>query len=161
MSLGEEFASLSAREQQVLRLVAEGLQTAEIAKKLRRSPSTIDNQILSARRKLGNVERRQAARMFMAAWARHSIPNATLPISIPRGQSDESEQRIGVREERVLFETPDPKPLRMSGDAECREHLEAVRLVIQLALGLIVILSATPVLSASFKMFAAWVQQHR
>jgi DNA-binding CsgD family transcriptional regulator len=52
--------TLSAREQEVLDLVGEGLRTREIATRLGVAPSTVDSQIKSAMRKLNSRTRAQA-----------------------------------------------------------------------------------------------------
>ena len=54
-------AGLSRREHDVMRLVAQGLDTAAIAGRLSVTPATVDSQIRSAMRKLNARNRRQAA----------------------------------------------------------------------------------------------------
>jgi DNA-binding CsgD family transcriptional regulator len=58
---------LSNREREVLRLVAQGYETDEIARILQRASGTIENQIKSARAKLGGVRRLAAARILITS----------------------------------------------------------------------------------------------
>lgn len=58
---------LTASEQRVARLTAEGLRNADIAKRLCRSSRTIENQMASIRRKLGVANRVQLTRLLMEA----------------------------------------------------------------------------------------------
>jgi predicted ATPase/DNA-binding CsgD family transcriptional regulator len=59
---GEELGGLSAREAEVLSLVAEGLADAEVAGRLHLSPRTVGNHLSSAYRKLGVGSRTAAIR---------------------------------------------------------------------------------------------------
>jgi DNA-binding CsgD family transcriptional regulator len=52
---------LTAREREVLELVAQGLTTAAIARRLALAPPTVETHIESAREKLGAANRAQAA----------------------------------------------------------------------------------------------------
>lgn len=61
--------TLSAREREVLRLVAEGLSDSEIADRLVVSPHTVDRHVANIRAKLGQPSRAAAA----AQAARHGM----------------------------------------------------------------------------------------
>ena len=58
--------SLTARETEVLKLMAEALTNAEIAERLHISPKTVETHVQQVRRKLGLESRRDAI-----AWASH------------------------------------------------------------------------------------------
>ncbi len=68
-SAAERHGGLSRREAEVLDLVAEGLPSAEIARRLGVGRSTVETQIASAMRKLGARTRRQAAALHLEASA--------------------------------------------------------------------------------------------
>jgi DNA-binding NarL/FixJ family response regulator len=53
---------LTAREREILALVAEGLRNAEIAQRLFVSPRTVDNHVSAILRKLGAASRGEAVR---------------------------------------------------------------------------------------------------
>lgn len=59
--LGDDDASLSAREHEILQLVAEGLSNRDIAERLNRSRHTVDAHIRNIYRKLAANSRMQAA----------------------------------------------------------------------------------------------------
>lgn len=59
---GEAGDALSARQQQVARLAAQGLTNQEIAKELFLSPKTVDKHLSAAMRKVGAASRRELAR---------------------------------------------------------------------------------------------------
>jgi DNA-binding CsgD family transcriptional regulator len=60
------FEKLTPREREILRLVAAHLQSKEIARALGLSPKTVEMHVLSARRRLSGMSRRDAALAFVA-----------------------------------------------------------------------------------------------
>lgn len=172
-------ASLSERERTVLRMVHGGYQTDEIARALGRSPNTIENQIASARRKLGGVTRRQAARMLGVADAaglsddapgRNGPPSApppdsgsptNQPFAIPEAarRGDEPDRHPAmVQEERAIF-LPEPLAVRPVREqpASLDGRISTVAMIVATTIGIIVIFAATPMLVESFRAFTAWI----
>ncbi|QNE32178.1 helix-turn-helix transcriptional regulator [Sphingomonas sp. NBWT7] len=172
-------ASLSERERTVLRMVHGGYQTDEIARALGRSPNTIENQVASARRKLGGVTRRQAARMLDAADDAgltddaprrvgpsdpvHSASGSPTnkPFAIPetiRNGDDTIRRPAMVQEERAIF-LPEPlvaRPVREQ-PASLDGRISTVAMIVATTIGIIVIFAATPMLVESFRAFTAWI----
>jgi len=60
------FEKLTPREREILRLIAAHLQSKEIARTLGLSPKTVEMHVLSARRRLSGMSRRDAALAFVA-----------------------------------------------------------------------------------------------
>jgi DNA-binding CsgD family transcriptional regulator len=60
------FERLTPREREILRLIAQHRQSKEIARLLRLSPKTVEMHVLSARRRVGGLNRRDAALAFIA-----------------------------------------------------------------------------------------------
>ncbi len=60
------FDKLTPREREILRLIAAHLQSKEIARALNLSPKTVEMHVLSARRRLSGMSRRDAALAFVA-----------------------------------------------------------------------------------------------
>jgi DNA-binding CsgD family transcriptional regulator len=60
------FEKLTPREREILRLIAAHLQSKEIARALGLSPKTVEMHVLSARRRLSGLSRRDAALAFIA-----------------------------------------------------------------------------------------------
>lgn len=60
------FEKLTPREREILRLIAAHLQSKEIARALGLSPKTVEMHVLSARRRLSGLSRRDAALAFVA-----------------------------------------------------------------------------------------------
>lgn len=60
------FEKLTPREREILRLIAAHLQSKEIARALGLSPKTVEMHVLSARRRLSGMSRRDAALAFVA-----------------------------------------------------------------------------------------------
>jgi DNA-binding CsgD family transcriptional regulator len=60
------FEKLTPREREILRLIAQHRQGKEIARLLRLSPKTVEMHVLSARRRVGGLGRRDAALAFIA-----------------------------------------------------------------------------------------------
>lgn len=64
--VGAAFDKLTPREREILRLIAAHLQSKEIARELGLSPKTVEMHVLSARRRLSGMSRRDAALAFVA-----------------------------------------------------------------------------------------------
>jgi DNA-binding CsgD family transcriptional regulator len=60
------FERLTPREREILRLIAQHRQSKEIARLLQLSPKTVEMHVLSARRRLAGLGRRDAALAFIA-----------------------------------------------------------------------------------------------
>lgn len=65
-SVSTAFEKLTPREREILRLIAAHLQSKEIARALNLSPKTVEMHVLSARRRLSGMSRRDAALAFVA-----------------------------------------------------------------------------------------------
>jgi DNA-binding CsgD family transcriptional regulator len=65
-SVSTAFEKLTPREREILRLIAGHLQSKEIARALGLSPKTVEMHVLSARRRLSGMSRRDAALAFVA-----------------------------------------------------------------------------------------------
>jgi DNA-binding NarL/FixJ family response regulator len=76
LSVGAELATLTTREAQVLKLVAGGRTTAQIATRLGIADSTVESHVRSIRIKLG-VPTRTAAAAWAAGWRAQLTPAAT------------------------------------------------------------------------------------
>lgn len=87
---------LSEQQKACLRLVAQGMTSKEIGKALNLSNMTVDDYILTARTRLGGVNRRQAAQMLIS-W--ESSSPQSLPQPVP--------QSLGPHPERIA---PDAGP---------------------------------------------------
>ncbi len=70
-------ASLTARELEILKLIGEGLSTAEIAAALHRSVKTVEWHRVSLGSKLGQTNRVGLARIAFAAGLTGGLPSAT------------------------------------------------------------------------------------
>jgi DNA-binding CsgD family transcriptional regulator len=57
---------LTVKQAEVIRLVSRGYETKEIARQLGISPTTVDQRIEGARKKLGGGTRKEAARRYLA-----------------------------------------------------------------------------------------------
>lgn len=64
--VGVAFEKLTPREREILLLIAAHLQSKEIARALGLSPKTVEMHVLSARRRLSGMSRRDAALAFVA-----------------------------------------------------------------------------------------------
>ena len=116
-SVSAAFDKLTPREREILRLIAGHLQSKEIARALGLSPKTVEMHVLSARRRLAGMSRRDAALAFVA-WEGGDPGNdyrkrpealAALPTSpLPRGE-------IGNDDERAPPVQTDPSPARLDG----------------------------------------------
>lgn len=69
-----QFETLTAREREVFRLVAQHLRDKEIARLLELSPRTVHMHVLKARRRLSGMSRRDAALAFVA-WEENRYGN--------------------------------------------------------------------------------------
>lgn len=150
--------SLTQREREVLLHVGQGLQTDEIARVIARSPSTVDNAILSARRKLGGVSRRQAARLLAEVEGRQRLPGHPLPVPhFPSNQQQVERQADVVEEERLAFLHEPAEVRHTEPGASSGEYLRTIALILAISAAVIFILGATPGLIASFRVFSAWI----
>lgn len=77
---------LTLKQAEVMHLVSQGYETKEIARELEISPTTVDQRIEGARRKLGGGSRKEAARRYQAL---QNIPERH--IYVPSHITDESE----------------------------------------------------------------------
>jgi DNA-binding CsgD family transcriptional regulator len=92
-SVSAAFEKLTPREREILRLIAGHLQSKEIARELGLSPKTVEMHVLSARRRLSGMSRRDAALAFVAwegadpgnDYRRQSDGMAALPDLPPSG----------------------------------------------------------------------------
>lgn len=96
----ETTPSLSKRQLTCLELAAEGLTSKEIARRMRLSPSTVDNHIRAASARLGASGRREAVRLLKHAGSVapelsempkespqfHSFPRVVPPLGGTRNQ---------------------------------------------------------------------------
>src|SRR5882757_6619339 len=73
--------TLSSREQEVLRNLAEGMSTAETAVRLRVSPATVKSHVSHALTKLGARNRLEAVLLFQQSW---SVEGDAVPAAPPR-----------------------------------------------------------------------------
>lgn len=97
------FEKLTPREREILRLIAAHLQSKEIARALGLSPKTVEMHVLSARRRLSGMSRRDAALAFVAweggdpgsDYRRQPGGMAALPDPLP------SDREIGSDHDRV------------------------------------------------------------
>jgi DNA-binding CsgD family transcriptional regulator len=94
------FEKLTPREREILRLIAAHLQSKEIARALGLSPKTVEMHVLSARRRLSGMSRRDAALAFVAweggapgsDYRKQSEPLAALPDTPPSGREIKSDR---------------------------------------------------------------------
>jgi DNA-binding CsgD family transcriptional regulator len=104
-SVSTAFEKLTPREREILRLIAGHLQSKEIARALGLSPKTVEMHVLSARRRLSGMSRRDAALAFVAweggdpgnDYRKHPEPLAALPGLPPSGREAGSEQDSTAR----------------------------------------------------------------
>lgn len=82
---GNRFEELSARELEVLRLIAKGLTNQEIAMRLFISPHTVKNHVSRIYQKLGMDDRTK-----VALWA---IRLGIVPLDADDAEDDEGEAR--------------------------------------------------------------------
>jgi DNA-binding NarL/FixJ family response regulator len=87
LSVGADLATLTTREAQVLKLVAGGRTTAQIATRLGIADSTVESHVRSIRIKLG-VPTRTAAAAWAAGWRAQLTPAATSAPGPLRLESD-------------------------------------------------------------------------
>lgn len=77
---GEGFSTLTPAEQEIVRMLARGASSKEIASKTDRSAQTVDTHIRSICRKLGCSGRRQAVALATAkGWVQMQTPGTTEP----------------------------------------------------------------------------------
>ena len=104
-SVSTAFEKLTPREREILRLIAGHLQSKEIARALNLSPKTVEMHVLSARRRLSGMSRRDAALAFVA-WEAGDPGNdyrkqpdglAALPQLPPSGREAGGDQDSAAR----------------------------------------------------------------
>lgn len=127
---------LSRAEKDALRLVASDRRAGEIARILGKSPNTVENQIKSARAKLGGVPGIAAARMLAEAEGRsHSLASLASVIEPDNAnlQSSSTDRAAGVAEGRAIFELdappapePEDRPTRVTRSLSARLLLIAL-----------------------------------
>ncbi|MDO6415407.1 helix-turn-helix transcriptional regulator [Sphingomonas sp. BIUV-7] len=119
---------LSPREIQVMRLVDAGLETKEIARELNVAPATVNNQVQSAKAKIGISSRRKAARVLVNEFDGHGERITSEPKTLPgdaekwpnqpvsndgepqaSGQADHPAKEYAVFDTSVLIR-PEPVP---------------------------------------------------
>lgn len=81
------FERLTPREREILRLVAQHRRSKEIARLLALSPKTVEMHVLSARRRLAGMNRRDAALAFVA-WEAAPPGNDYRTRSSPLAEAD-------------------------------------------------------------------------
>ncbi|WP_294355887.1 helix-turn-helix transcriptional regulator [uncultured Sphingomonas sp.] len=147
--------ALTAREREVLRLFAQGLEGPEVARALNLSAKTVETHVRNARAKLGGVRRPAAARMVAEeersresiAFQSFTPPAAT--ISSPRassGMPDSTPPRhqagvnaLGggaemVREDRAIFlHLPSPAPPQFTDRNTADQHPPALTRLLTIA----------------------------
>lgn len=105
---------LTRTERDCLRLVAQGLQSKEIAAQTGRAAKTIDKHIENACRKLGVTGRRQAARILAASEAlRNGAVEAPIPLFATAGVVPSAGTKGGG--DAALGRTPSPDHLGGAG----------------------------------------------
>jgi DNA-binding CsgD family transcriptional regulator len=111
------FEKLTPREREILRLIAAHLQSKEIARALGLSPKTVEMHVLSARRRLSGMSRRDAALAFVA-WEGddpgndyRKQPDALVELPEP----SLSDREIGSGDERATTSEPNIQPSRGAG----------------------------------------------
>ena len=82
-------ASLSAREHDVLRMVAEGAQISDVAADLGVSRSTVEKQLLSARRRLGVTHTGAAVALFWQSRCNRALEVAQVRVQLRQGRLHE------------------------------------------------------------------------
>jgi DNA-binding CsgD family transcriptional regulator len=122
------FEKLTPREREILRLIAAHLQSKEIARALGLSPKTIEMHVLSARRRLSGLSRRDAALAFVAweggdpgnDYRRQPSALAELPDPPP------SDREIGNEHERPIQIDTAVRRDPAQGPGEWRSSIEAL-----------------------------------
>jgi DNA-binding CsgD family transcriptional regulator len=110
------FEKLTPREREILRLIAAHLQSKEIARALGLSPKTVEMHVLSARRRLSGMSRRDAALAFVA-WEGGDPGNDYRKrpddlVEVPRSPLPDG--GIGSGHERTSFSEPGVQPTGQS-----------------------------------------------
>jgi DNA-binding CsgD family transcriptional regulator len=96
------FERLTPREREILRLVAQHRRSKEIARLLALSPKTVEMHVLSARRRLAGLNRRDAALAFIA-WEAESHPGSDYRTrSAPLAEPDR--HGLDQREPRTAYD---------------------------------------------------------
>lgn len=107
--------ALTAREREVLRLFAQGLEGPEVARALNLSAKTIETHVRNARAKLGGVRRPAAARM-VAEDERASKTSLDQPLTSPAPTNPSLKAATGIP---LPTGSPHLEPVdALGGDAE-------------------------------------------
>jgi DNA-binding NarL/FixJ family response regulator len=90
-----QVSAISAREEQVAALVAEGLSNRQIATRLHLSERTVENHVTHILTKLGFESRARIAAWYAAPTRRlgSALIDATVPVDVSRHQSADHELR--------------------------------------------------------------------
>lgn len=106
-------AQLTKSEREVLTALARLARLGDVAAEIGRSPHTINNQLKSARRKLGVTDSLTAARIFVAAGHSQYLASSSLAIDPPTAAGSTERQELAeapapvdlvMQEERVVFD---------------------------------------------------------
>ena len=81
--------TLSEGQKACLRLVAQGMSSKEIAKALDLTPQTVDTYVKTSMARLGASNRRDAARMLVAAEASQKLGSPSQPLAEPGPMPDQ------------------------------------------------------------------------
>lgn len=152
---------VTEREAEVLRLVDRTRSTGEIAALVGRSTSTVDHQIKSARRRMGNLDRYRAAERFRQAEHSQSASRPAPSISpeaktleIDGAASDRvvSEPATRLREDRARYDAPTPAYSMEDVDDPAglnTSPLVTIVLIVILAAAMMIVILAIPALVSS------------
>lgn len=143
------FEKLTPREREILRLIAAHLQSKEIARELGLSPKTVEMHVLSARRRLSGMSRRDAALAFVA-WEGDpgndyrkrpgglaALPDTPLP-----------DREIGSSDDRVFLDDTEDRAPSGSAHRNWRHelsHLQWIGLVLGITALTAVLLAVTAI----------------
>lgn len=106
------FEKLTPREREILRLIAAHLQSKEIARALGLSPKTVEMHVLSARRRLSGMSRRDAALAFVA-WEGGDPSSRKRPDGLAEPSTTSlPDWEIGNDDEPASFDEPSDQRTR-------------------------------------------------
>lgn len=91
-----EFAELTQKQREAMRLVCEGYTSKEAARILTISPKMVDRRVDAVRRKFGGVTRNEAARIFRAQYiGGEYLPRDQSPLTSPNVSGSSQSSRTG------------------------------------------------------------------